>query len=148
MAEKEKKKEKKEKPVKKETLKPSAEKVFTIPLRKAFRKPKKKRAPYAVRIVRDFILRNLKTDDVKLGSHLNEAIWQRSIGKPPRRLHIGVNIKLIEGKKIAYAELLGHEYKERGWRASGQRPLKSRRLRGRLREKKKKNLKSRRKHSC
>ncbi len=91
---------------------PKAEKIFTIPLRKVFRKSRKKRAPYAVRLIKDFVIRHLKVNDVRIGSNLNEKIWERSIEKPPRRVRIGVNTKTEEGRRIAYVELLGHEYRQ------------------------------------
>jgi large subunit ribosomal protein L31e len=84
------------------------EKIFTIPLRKAFRKSRKKRVPYAVRLIQDYLKRHLKVGNVKLGSNLNSKLWERSIEKPPRRVRVSVVIE--DG--IAKAELLGHKYKE------------------------------------
>jgi len=82
------------------------EKIYTIPLREAFKKARAKRVPYAVRTVQNYIKMHAKVGDVKLGSHLNEALWKRSIKKPPRRLRV----KVVKDGDIAKAELVGFEY--------------------------------------
>jgi large subunit ribosomal protein L31e len=85
---------------------PAEGKVFTIPLRKAFRKSEKKRKNYAISIIRDFLARHTKADDVKIGSELHKAVWDK--GNPPRRLRI----KAVMDGSVVKAELLGFEYKE------------------------------------
>ena len=82
--------------------------VFTIPLRKTFRKSQPKRVPYAVRIIQQFLQRHLKTDKIKLGKHLNEKLWEKSIKKPPRR--VKVNAVLVDDE--FRVELVGHKYEE------------------------------------
>jgi len=78
------------------------ERVYTIPLKKARRKPRSKRAPAAVRVLREFLLRHTKAKDVKISNDVNEFVWERGIHKFPPRVKVRVKIK--EG--IAYAELL------------------------------------------
>jgi len=89
----------------KEKLK-EGERVFTIPLKKAFRKSRKRRIPYAVRLVKEFLKRHMKAEDVKLGKHLNEELWKGN--KPPRRIRVKV---FLDGK-IAKAELIGFTFEE------------------------------------
>lgn len=86
------------------------ERVFTIPLRKAYRKSWMKRAPYAVSLIKEFIRRHVKPhpEDVKIGEYLNQEIWKRGRKHPPRR----VKIKVVIDGKTAKAELLGYEYKQ------------------------------------
>jgi len=84
------------------------EKVFTIPLRKAFAKARTKRTDYAVSLVRDFLIRHLKTEDVRLGKHINQEIMKRI----PRRIRVKVFIDEVDEKKVAKAELVGYEYEE------------------------------------
>ncbi len=79
-------------------------KVFTIPLRKAFRKSHLKRTNYAVSLVKDFVKRHLKATEVKMGEKLNQAIW----GRLPRN----VRIQAVKEGDAAKAELFGYEYKE------------------------------------
>jgi len=87
------------------------ERIYTIPLRKAFRKPRTKRGPVAIRLIRSFLARHMKIDEekIKIGSTLNESVWVRGISRPPRR--VKVNAVLDEGG-ILKVELVGHKYKE------------------------------------
>jgi len=110
-----KEKEQKEKDVtalsKEKTEKPSSvkskdEKVFTIPLRKAFRKSEIRRKNYAISLIKEFLIRHTKAEELKLGSELNKAIWEK--GKPPRR----IRVKTIKEGSVVKAELLGFEYTE------------------------------------
>lgn len=84
------------------------EKIFTVPLRGAYGKTRVKRAPYAVRAVRDYIKTHTKADEVKLGWNLNKSLWTGGTKKPPR----SVRVKAVMDGKTAKAELLGFEYKE------------------------------------
>ncbi len=83
------------------------EKVFTVPLREAFDKPRTKRAKIAIKILKEFLKKHMKAENVKIGKSINESIWKRGIQKPPRRIRIHA---LKEGNVI-YAELLGVEIK-------------------------------------
>src|SRR3989338_8281771 len=87
--------------------KPAGGNVFTVPLRKAFRKAEGKRVTSAVSLVKEFLKRHMKTADVKLGEKLNHAIWERG-SNPPRKVRIHA---LKEGSTVK-AELFGYEYKE------------------------------------
>jgi len=83
------------------------EKVFTIPLREAFEKERQKRARNASKIVREFLIRHMKSEKIKIGKSINEAIWKRGIYKPPRRLRVHA----IKEENIVYAEILGVDIK-------------------------------------
>jgi large subunit ribosomal protein L31e len=83
------------------------EKVFTIPLREAFEKERQKRARNASKIVRAFLTRHMKSENIKIGKSINEAIWKRGISKPPRK----VRIHVLKEEDIIYAELLGVDIK-------------------------------------
>ena len=47
--------------------------------------PRGKRAPRAVRDVRDYVARHMKADEVAISNEINSALWARSINKPPGR---------------------------------------------------------------
>ena len=64
------------------------ERVYTIPLRKAYSVPVPIRTPRAIREIRRFIQRHMKTDEVKIDGKLNEYVWRWSIEKPPRRVRV------------------------------------------------------------
>jgi len=104
------KKKVKEKVEKKEEV-PKDAKIFTVPLRKAFRKSRKKRVPYAVKLIKEFIKRHMKVkegEEIKIGKHLNEKLWERGIEKPPRRVRVHV-VKVGNEYRV---ELLGYKYEE------------------------------------
>jgi len=77
------------------------EKFYTINLKDVWKAPRIKRAPKAVKIVKDFVKRRMKVDDVKISNAVNEAIWKRSIKKPPRKIKIRA-VKDKEGQVIVF----------------------------------------------
>jgi len=78
------------------------EKVYTIPLRHVWVvTPRGKRAPRAVRDVRNYVARHMKSDEVAVSNEVNSAIWGRSINKPPRKITVRA-VKDKEGKVIIY----------------------------------------------
>jgi large subunit ribosomal protein L31e len=93
---------------KKDIKAPAYDKVFIIPLRKAFEKTRPDRVPYAIRLIKRFLITHLKTENIKLGPNLNEKIWERSIQKPPRKVKVGV---VKSGDKFL-VELHGFSYDE------------------------------------
>jgi large subunit ribosomal protein L31e len=77
------------------------EKVYTIPLGRAWVSPRQKRAPRAIRLVKSFIQRHMKVreealeegeegEKVVISNEVNEKIWSRGIQKPPRRIRVRV----------------------------------------------------------
>ena len=75
------------------------ERIYTIPLSRAWIKPPKKRAPGAIRILEAFIQRHMKVGEgpeieeeeggrIIISNEVNEKIWSRGIEKPPRKLRI------------------------------------------------------------
>jgi len=82
------------------------EKIYNIPLRKALRKRKVGRTPYALRLIRRYLETHTKKEDIRLGTHLNEHLWERGTKKPPSRVRVRV---IIDGN-VVKAELFGKEY--------------------------------------
>ncbi|NHI83443.1 MAG: 50S ribosomal protein L31e [Candidatus Thorarchaeota archaeon] len=65
------------------------ERIYTVPLRKAYWTGSRlRRANRSVRIVRQFVERHMKPEEIVLQSEVNERIWSRGIQKPPRRIRI------------------------------------------------------------
>ena len=78
------------------------EKIYTIPLRHVWTvTPRGKRAPRAVRDVRDFVSRHMKAEEVSISNEINSALWSRSINKPPRKITVRA-VKDKEGKVVVY----------------------------------------------
>ncbi|MEM1551896.1 MAG: 50S ribosomal protein L31e [Candidatus Bathyarchaeia archaeon] len=95
------------------------ERFYTIPLGKAWLVPPNKRAPKAIRIIRDFIKRHMKLEAKREGeeeeeaepkkliisNEVNEKVWSRGIEKPPRKIRVraardkdgNVTVYLAEG---------------------------------------------------
>jgi len=95
------------------------ERFYTIPLGKAWLVPPNKRAPKAIRIIRDFIKRHMKLEAKReaeegeeaepkrliISNEVNERIWSRGIEKPPRKIRVratrdrdgNVTVYLAEG---------------------------------------------------
>lgn len=84
------------------------ERIYTIPLREAYKKAAGKRVPYAARLVRAYLKQHTKAETIKLGKELNKALWSRGIKKPPRRLRV----KASKDGKTVKAEIVGFEYEE------------------------------------
>lgn len=85
------------------------ERFYTIPLRKAFRASKRERAPKAVRIVRSFLQKHMKSDTVIIGKSVNEYIWSKGITNCPRRVKI--HAKKDDNNRVL-VELVGVDIKE------------------------------------
>jgi len=64
------------------------ERIYTIPLRRAWISPRKKRTPRAVRIVKSFIQRHMKPEAIVVSNEVNERLWNRGIEKPPRKIRV------------------------------------------------------------
>jgi large subunit ribosomal protein L31e len=80
---KEKAKEKKED--KKEIV---LERIYNVPLLKAYKKPETKRGDYAVSLLRQFAARHMKSSEVKIDGKVNEVIKQRGNTHPPKLIKI------------------------------------------------------------
>jgi large subunit ribosomal protein L31e len=76
------------------------ERLYTIPLGKAWIAPAQKRVPKAIRIIRDFVNRHMKLvveeeleeeEEPKkliISNEVNERVWRRGIQKPPRKVRV------------------------------------------------------------
>ena len=120
-----------EAPAEEEELKPSKkkrkeeeeefveERIYTIPLGKAWVRPPKKRAPRAMHMVKAFITKHMKLamrveeeeeeeelPRLIISADVNEKVWSRGIEKPPRKIRVraakdkdgNVTVFLAEGE--------------------------------------------------
>jgi large subunit ribosomal protein L31e len=95
------------------------ERIYTIPLGKAWVRPQKKRAPRAMRMIRAFVTKHMKLEmhveaeeergelpKLVISNDVNEKVWSRSIEKPPRKIRVraakdkegNVTVFLAEGE--------------------------------------------------
>ena len=77
------------------------ERIYTIPLRKVWGPPRGKRTPRAMRLLRAFVKRHMKTENVEISNEVNEELWARGIRKPPREIKVRL-VKDKEGRVIVY----------------------------------------------
>jgi len=88
------------------------ERIYTIPLSRAWIQPPKKRTPRAVRIVKSFIQKHMKIkteaeeegeepEKLVLSNEVNQKIWSRGIREPPRNIRVRA-VKDKEGVVTVY----------------------------------------------
>ena len=77
------------------------ERVYTIPFRRVWATPRGKRTPRASRMLRDFVRRHMKAEDIQISNEVNEELWARGIKKPPRQIKVRL-VKDKEGKVYVY----------------------------------------------
>lgn len=85
------------------------EKIYTIPLRDAYKAPRTYRARKAMKYLKDYLKKHLKTEDFSIGPGLNHEVWSRGMKKPPKRVKVMVT---KDGEKFR-AELFGYKPKEK-----------------------------------
>jgi large subunit ribosomal protein L31e len=81
------------------------ERIYSFRLRQKMKKyPKWLRAKKAVKYIRNYLSKHLKTDPemVKIDKSLNEQIWRRGAQKPPSRIKVRA-VKFDDG--VVEAEL-------------------------------------------
>ena len=79
------------------------ERIYTIPLGKAWVRPPKRRAPRAMQLIKAFVIKHMKMEmrveeeeereelpRVIISNEVNEKVWSRSIEKPPRKIRVRV----------------------------------------------------------
>ncbi len=84
------------------------EKTFIIPLRREFQKaPMYKRTKRAVSATKIFLQKHMKTDNVKLGRHLNMKLWGKGYRNPPNKVEVSAEVIKDPDGDYVYAELVG-----------------------------------------
>jgi large subunit ribosomal protein L31e len=95
------------------------ERVYTIPLGKAWVRPPKKRAPRAMQLLKTFVTKHMKLEmrveeeeekeelpRLIVSNDVNEKVWGKGIEKPPRKIRVraakdkegNVTVFLAEGE--------------------------------------------------
>ncbi len=85
------------------------ERIYTIPLRDAYKAPRTYRARKAMKYLKDYLKKHLKSEDISIGPGLNHEVWSRGMKKPPKRVKVTVT---KDGEKFR-AELFGYKPKEK-----------------------------------
>ena len=67
------------------------ERIYTVPLARGFMKaPKWKRSKKAVKVLREFVTRHMKPEDLYIDPEVNERIWENGIKNPPRKIQVRI----------------------------------------------------------
>jgi len=87
------------------------ERTYTIPLRKEFQKaPSYKRAKKAIKAIREFMQRHMKSENILIGPKLNLKIWENGIKNPPK----SVKVNAVKDKEeTVRVELFGFDFKKK-----------------------------------
>ena len=64
------------------------ERIYTIPLGRAWVAPRYRRAEKAITVLRQFVKRHMKPDEIIIDTSVNEEIWKQGIQKPPRKIRV------------------------------------------------------------
>ena len=90
---------------KEETSKIVLERTYVIPLRsKTLRTPLYRKSEKAMTVIRKFLVKHMKSKDVKLGRHLNMFVWKHGIRNPPGKVKV---VATKDDKGAVTAELEG-----------------------------------------
>ena len=73
------------------------EHIYIIPLRDSRRAPRWKRSNAAIKDVRKFLAKHMKSDEVKLDRSINGKVWSRGAEKPPSKIRIRA-MKMEDGQ--------------------------------------------------
>src|SRR3989344_3275314 len=87
------------------------ERIYTIPLRREFRKaPIYRRTKRALKEVKEFLARHMKAEEVKIGKYLNLELWKHGRKNPPAKIKIKAVKDIIKVKDkdviVVKAELI------------------------------------------
>lgn len=84
---------------------PVEERIYMVPLGRAWVAPRYKRAEKAVTLLRAFVERHMKPSSIRIDPEVNEEVWRRGIENPPRR----IRVKLSKDEEGAVTVTLAEE---------------------------------------
>jgi len=64
------------------------ERVYTVPLSRAWIAPRHQRTKRAVNMLKEYAEKHMKSSEIKIETSLNEELWNRGITSPPRRITV------------------------------------------------------------
>lgn len=82
--------------------------TYTIPLRSGFANtPRYKRTNKAVRVLKKYLVKHMKSEKIKIGPQLNNLLWRNGIKNPPAKVTVDVT---KDAENVIRAELSGVAY--------------------------------------
>jgi len=89
------------------------ERTYIIPLRKEYQKaPIYARTKKAVKAVREYLVKHMKNENVKLGRQLNMYLWQNGNRNPPHKVEVVADIHKDKDVEFVMVELAGHSLED------------------------------------
>ena len=64
------------------------ERIYTINLGKVLLSPNNQRAKRAINMIREFAMRHMKSEKVKIEEDVSHLVWERGIRHPPRKIRV------------------------------------------------------------
>lgn len=64
------------------------EKIFVISLREVKKAPCYRRVNRAAKLIREYLIRHMKSEKIRFDPALNEKLWERGQEKPPSRIRV------------------------------------------------------------
>jgi large subunit ribosomal protein L31e len=77
------------------------ERIYVIPLGEVKKAPRHRRTMRAVKLVREFLRRHMKSEEIKLDQALNSKLWGRGAKHPLPRIRVRV-VKQDDGSVQAF----------------------------------------------
>ena len=93
------------------------ERVYVVPLKRAWNSAYHKRTRKAVRMLKEFASRHMKSEVVLIDRDLNNYIWRRGNANPPRK----IKVKMI---KYDGGEVIIKKYEEMRITKKGEKEMK------------------------
>jgi large subunit ribosomal protein L31e len=83
------------------------ERIYTIPLRRGtIKAPRTRRAKKAIFVLKEFIVKHMKTEDIKISEKLNLHIWSQGMRNPIMKVKV---VATKNDKGQASVKLFGEE---------------------------------------
>jgi large subunit ribosomal protein L31e len=73
------------------------EHIYIIPLRDTRRAPRWKRSNAAIKDIKKYLAKHMKSDEVKIDKSINEKVWERGSTKPPTKIRVRA-MKMEDGQ--------------------------------------------------
>jgi large subunit ribosomal protein L31e len=71
------------------------ERMYVVPLRKVKEASRTQRAAKATRVLKEFVVKHSKCENIKIDKELNEKLWERGIESSPSK----IKIKVVKGEE-------------------------------------------------
>src|SRR5215467_11494416 len=66
----------------------SIERIYTINLGKVLLSPNNQRSKRAINMIREFAIKHMKSENVKIEEDVSHLVWERGIRHPPRKIRV------------------------------------------------------------